>query len=72
MDIAVLKAELAQQLMELPDKKFMEVYKILSPLLNAGGMEKPKSRPIGLMKGLIINMGDDFDEPIEDFGDYVP
>jgi len=33
-------------------------------------LKKPKRR-FGAMKGLVIHIADDFDEPLEDFKDYM-
>ncbi len=33
--------------------------------------EKPKQRTFGSAKGLIKYMSDDFDEPLEDFAEYM-
>jgi len=33
--------------------------------------ESPAKRPLGLAKGL-IEMSDDFDEPLDDFKEYMP
>ena len=35
--------------------------------------EKPKrkERKFGSMKGLVVNIADDFDAPLEDFKDYM-
>jgi hypothetical protein len=35
--------------------------------------EKPKKkeRKFGSMKGLVVNIADDFDAPLEDFKDYM-
>jgi hypothetical protein len=76
MSIAELKLDLVKQLMGLPEKEFMDAYWILTQLM-WGGAEgadaaKPKSRPIGYMKGLISYMADDFDAPLDDFNDYMP
>ncbi|MFA7445647.1 MAG: DUF2281 domain-containing protein [Flavobacteriaceae bacterium] len=33
--------------------------------------EKPKKRKAGIAKGYFIKMSDDFDEPLEDFKEYM-
>lgn len=42
-------------------------------LIKLEKVEKPKKkeRKFGSMKGLIINIADDFDAPLEDFKDYM-
>ena len=76
MSIAELKLDLVKQLMELPEQEFMEAYWMLAQLMwdSSGNphTEKPASRPIGLMKGLVTYMADDFDAPLDDFNDYMP
>ncbi len=32
---------------------------------------KKKERKFGSMKGLVVNIADDFDAPLEDFKDYM-
>ncbi len=36
------------------------------------GQDKPKKRIIGLWKGSLKYMCDDFDEPLDDFEEYMP
>lgn len=33
--------------------------------------DKPKQRQLGGLRGSVIYMADDFDEPLEDFKDYM-
>ncbi|MEE4173063.1 MAG: type II toxin-antitoxin system Phd/YefM family antitoxin [Xanthomonadales bacterium] len=33
--------------------------------------EKPKRRKLGGLEGIILHISDDFDEPLEDFKDYM-
>ena len=35
-------------------------------------IDKPKKRQLGTMPGLIKYMSPDFDEPLEDFKEYMP
>ena len=76
MSIAELKLDLVKQLMALPEQEFMDAYWMLSQLIwdseGSTDVQKPKSRPIGLMKGFISYMSDDFDAPLDDFNDYMP
>jgi antitoxin (DNA-binding transcriptional repressor) of toxin-antitoxin stability system len=41
------------------------------PLVRLEVLEEARSqRQIGNAKGLVLDMAEDFDEPLEDFGDY--
>ncbi len=77
MSIAELKLDLVKQLMALPEQEFMEAYWMLTQLMwdsegDITNAQKPKSRPIGLMSGLVSYMAEDFDAPLDDFDDYMP
>jgi hypothetical protein len=39
--------------------------------LNIDSKPKKKDRKFGSMKGLVVQMADDFDAPLEDFKDYM-
>ena len=57
------EAEL-EQLYQLVKGNFPQIVSPDNPLL--------KERPIGSMKGMLVYMADDFNEPLEEFADYMP
>lgn len=54
----------------LPENLKKELEEYVDKLLKRLKKEPGKKRPIGLMKGKIW-ISDDFDEPLEDFKDYM-
>lgn len=62
--------ELYAKLVELPDELKKEANDFVEFLkTKVSDKNVPKKRKAGLAKGL-IEMSDDFDEPLEDFKDY--
>ena len=62
--------ELYSKLIELPDDLKKEASDFVEFLKNkASGKGEGQKRKAGLAKGL-IEMSDDFDEPLEDFSEY--
>lgn len=68
MQAAELKIHLVKEIAELPDDQFMKVYDELMKLLHPT-LRKPR---FGSAKGLVSFMSDDFDEPLDDFKEYMP
>ncbi len=68
MSVATLEKKLAQ----LPEEKQKEVQDFIDFLLSQGKTEmKETQKPMfGALKGK-IRIADDFDEPLEDFKDYM-
>jgi len=60
------------EILEPKAKKLLDDLANLN-LIKLEKAEKPKKkeRKFGSMKGLIVNIADDFDAPIEDFKDYM-
>lgn len=60
------------EILEPKAKKLLDDLANLN-LIKLEKVEKPKKkeRKFGSMKGLIINIADDFDAPLEDFKDYM-
>lgn len=48
------------------------VYKIMPVDTPVPTQTTLTERPIGGMKGILVYMSDDFNEPLEDFADYMP
>ncbi|CAN5268126.1 hypothetical protein BH20ACI1_BH20ACI1_06120 [soil metagenome] len=60
------------EILEPKAKKLLEDLANLN-LIKVRKAEKPKrkERKFGSMKGLVINIAEDFDAPLEDFKDYM-
>jgi hypothetical protein len=57
-------------ILEPKAKKLLDDLESLN-LIKLRKSEKPKERKFGSMKGLVIHIAEDFDEPLEDFKDYM-
>ena len=60
------------EILEPKAKKLLDDLANLN-LIKLEKAEKPKKkeRKFGSMKGLVVNIADDFDAPLEDFKDYM-
>ncbi len=60
------------EILEPKAKKLLEDLANLN-LIKVRKTEKPKrkERKFGSMKGLVVNIAEDFDAPLEDFKDYM-
>ena len=71
----MISAELIEKLKELPLALQSQIEKTVDKLLedrsNNLSADNKSGRGYGSMKGLIKFMADDFDEPLEDFKDYM-
>jgi hypothetical protein len=61
--VEILEPEAKKLLTDLADLNLIKLEK------NNG--TKKKDRTFGGLKGLVIHIADDFDEPLEDFKDYM-
>jgi hypothetical protein len=69
MNVAEQKLNLFRQIDTLPEESLNELQKIICQL-QAPKKLMPK-RQFGCMKGLLIQMADDFDAPLDDFQEYM-
>ena len=67
MEAAVLE----QKVKQLPLEVHQEVSDYLDFLLNKYRIGKPVKPYAGCMKGTVVWMSDDFNEPLDDFKDYM-
>ncbi len=68
----VEESELYSNISKLPDDLKEQVNNYVEFLLQKAEANKRKPKPeLGSGKGLIGYMSDDFDEPLEDFKDYM-
>lgn len=65
VEVTILESKAEAMLDEMENEKLIKVSK---PAKN-GDEKKPLQ--FGSMKGLIIHMADDFNEPLEDFEEYM-
>ncbi len=61
--IEIIEPKAKKILEDLADMDLIKVQK--------NGKRKKKERKFGSMKGLVVDMADDFDAPLEDFEDYM-
>jgi hypothetical protein len=68
----ILKKQLIEEIEQIPESKLAEIYDLIHYFRIGLTQEKPKITPkFGCAKGM-FKMSDDFDEPLEDFKDYMP
>jgi len=61
--VTILQPEAEKELDKLESQKLIKIQKPKNV--------KKKPLQFGSMKGLVIHMADDFNEPLEDFKDYM-
>ena len=69
-----MSSTLLEKIASIPKEKEKEVEAFLDSILAEAkkDSEQDKRKPVfGSGKGMIIYMADDFDEPLEDFKDYM-
>lgn len=72
-DIEHLKYQLISWIIMLNDTNLlMELSKILQNAPQAQQEPPKKVRQFGSMKGLVVYMSEDFNEPLEEFKEYMP
>jgi hypothetical protein len=67
MEVTVLERKVKQ----LPFEAHQEVSDYLDLLINKYNGSKPVKPYAGCMKGTVTWMSDDFNEPLDDFNDYM-
>ena len=74
MTITEIKAELHNRIEHLSEAQIKKLQKMVNDAFPEKTRPKaPKRRQlVGSMKGLVIYMADDFNEPLEDFKEYMP
>jgi hypothetical protein len=71
MSVAELKLKLYRQIDNMDDKNLQKLDVIID-VMSHSNHPQPKSRGIvGSMKGFVTYISGDFDEPLEDFKDYM-
>ena len=69
-EITILEPKAVAMLDEMEREKLIKMTK--TPLRNGAlKKSKKKDRLFGSMPGLVIHISDDFDEPLEDFAEYM-
>lgn len=67
--------ELLSSIQHMDDADLDKLYQLVAkdfPELVSPSSQTLEERPIGSMKGMLVYMADDFNEPLEDFADYMP
>jgi Protein of unknown function (DUF2281) len=63
---------LISKIERIPKEKIEEVSDFIDFIIQKAESKQEKPKPVfGSGKGLIMYMSDDFDEPLEDFKDYM-
>jgi hypothetical protein len=71
MNVAELKLELYRQIDKIDDTNLQKLSTIVKEMLPQSN-PKPRTRGIvGSMKGFVTYVSRDFDEPLEDYKDYM-
>ena len=71
MSIAELKLKLYRRIDNMDENKLQRL-DIMVEQMEQPTSQQPKTRGIvGSMKGFVTYMSDDFDEPLDDFKDYM-
>ena len=70
MTVADIKSRLHEGIDRLSDVQLQKLYALFTQIFP--DKKKVSSRQIGRLPGLITYMAPDFDEPLEDFKDYMP
>lgn len=68
MSTAELKLLIIREIDRLPKDRLQE---ILNFLKGNTEIKSEKKRRIGALKGTLLYMADDFDDPLDDFKDYM-
>lgn len=71
MTITEIKSELHNRIEHLSEDQIKKLQKIINDTFPQKSTPK-KRKLVGSMKGLVIHMADDFNEPLDDFKDYMP
>ena len=69
-EITILEPKAVAMLDEMEREKLIKMAKT-PPRNGAFKKSKKKDRLFGSMPGLVIHISDDFDEPLEDFAEYM-
>lgn len=75
MEAEMTDIQLYKEIESLPDdlkKQALDFVTFLKQKAkSSSNKEQPKERKAGIAKGYFVEMSDDFDEPLEDFKDYM-
>jgi hypothetical protein len=75
MQIEMTDIQLYKEIESLPDdlkKQALDFVAFLKQKAKSSqDKDKPKVRKAGIAKGYFVKMSDDFDEPLEEFKDYM-
>nr|WKN34362.1 DUF2281 domain-containing protein [Tunicatimonas sp. TK19036] len=74
MTITEIKTRVHQRIEHLSEAQIKKLYTMMDQEFPEGieKPNKPKKRQLGTMPGLVKYMAPDFNEPLEDFKEYMP
>ena len=68
-----LKTRIRQRIEHLTEAQLKKLNTIMEQEFNENVPDKPEERGLfGCMKGVVTYMADDFNEPLDDFKEYMP
>lgn len=71
MSVAELKLKLYRQIDNMDESKLQKLDVIVYEMEHPKNPQSKTRGIVGSMKGFVTYMSDDFDEPLEDFKDYM-
>lgn len=71
MTISELRSNLLKQIPTLNASQLEAMHKVMEAITHTDQEEKSPKRQLGTMPDLVKFMADDFDEPLEDFNEYM-
>ena len=75
MTVIELKSEIYERIEQLTEEQLKKLQAIVDQEFENNDNQKAKSKHrdlFGSMKGVVTYMADDFNEPLDDFKDYMP
>lgn len=75
MSIIELKSKVHEQIERLSEEQLKKLQEIIEQEFKSSPQKKTQSKKrglIGSMKGIVTYMADDFNEPLDDFKEYMP
>ncbi len=71
MSVAELKLELYRQIDTLNEDELLKLNNVVQTITHSENEVKKTRGIIGSIPNLVVYMSEDFDEPLEDFKDYM-
>ncbi|MBL7791172.1 MAG: DUF2281 domain-containing protein [Saprospiraceae bacterium] len=75
MNASEIKLQIFREIDQLSVESLLELREVVSQIIAASAKspkKKKNKRQFGSMKGLVLYMAPDFNEPLQEFKDYMP